>query len=341
MANTDQPATFVDLFTLLINSVLQNTSQTATSNQAKGAINRALHDMHVGHDYRYPWAERTAWLVTQPEYTTGTVAVTQGSTTVTGTSTLWNTNNAFSVTNARANGKLRLSGQREVYEVSSVTNDTTIVLKSGYTSATETGASYVYYEDGYDLEADFFKPVDVEKFSQDFPIRLIGRTEFRRRYGGNSVTGRIQVATIQDADFASNVNRVRRVIFAPPPNDFRQIKYHYITSNLAVSSGGAEQTQLSADADEPIIPLRYRHAIVFYALWQWYRDRKDDAQRAGEAKQEYTDLMLRISGDNEIGGARPRIVPAIANYKRKARTPYSGSGSRRYDVNGRFDRLDP
>src|SRR3972149_3018111 len=106
MAVTEQPRDFSDLYTLLINSVRGDTSGTATVSQAKRAVNMALYDMHLGLDYKLPWAERRGVLSTQVPYTTGTVATALARTTVAGASTLWNTHNSFSGKNARANGKI-------------------------------------------------------------------------------------------------------------------------------------------------------------------------------------------------------------------------------------------
>ena len=90
MSATSQPTDFSDLFTDLQNRVHVITGVTATANQAKRYINIALHDMHLGFGEKFYWAEREAQLITHAEYTTGTVAVTIGSTTITGTSTAWN-----------------------------------------------------------------------------------------------------------------------------------------------------------------------------------------------------------------------------------------------------------
>ncbi|MGI9297617.1 MAG: hypothetical protein ACR2QC_06945, partial [Gammaproteobacteria bacterium] len=111
----------------------------------------------------------------------------------------------------------------------------------------------------------------------------------------------------------------------------------YVTSNLAVTSAGAEQTQLVNDTDEPIVPLQYRHAIVFHALYQLYRDKRDDA-RSQEAKAEYTDVMLRITGDQEIGRTRPQIRPRLGSYAQGAQRPYSRRGSR-HVTGTRFDEI--
>src|SRR3990167_1087343 len=95
MSTTSQYTDFSDLYTALQNAVRVTTGVTATENQAKRALNVALHDMHVGFDYRFPWAERQGRLIVRPTYTTGTVTIDKGSTTLTGTSTVWTTTDDF------------------------------------------------------------------------------------------------------------------------------------------------------------------------------------------------------------------------------------------------------
>lgn len=339
MSATSQLTTFSDLFTDLQNRTREATGVTATENQAKRYINIALHDMHLGTDYKFPWAERSAFIITQAQYTTGTVTATLGSTTLTGSGTAWNTANAFSVNNMRANGKIRIAGALNPYTIASVGSDTAAVLSSKFTEATASAQTYVYYEDEYDLATDFLRPLDMQRFSDQVPIELIGRTEFRRRYPANSVPGRPSAACIIDYAPSGNTTPIRRVKFHAPPSTNLTIPYSYITSNLAVSSAGVAATSLSATTDEPIVPLRYRHAILFWALAQWYRDKKDDA-RAESARADYTDVMLRIIGDVEIGANRPQLRPRIQGYARRAQRPWSGGRGRRFDLNGRFDRME-
>lgn len=338
MAVDTQLTTFSDLYTDLLNRVRADTSATATSNQAKRHINIALHDMHLGYGEKFPWAERQAILVTQDDYTTGTVTISQGSTTLTGSGTSWATNNAFGVNNARVGGKVVINGGTEVYPVSAVGGDTSITLSSAFTQADVSGGSYVYFEDEYALATDFLRPLDLQFFDQDHDIELISRQEFRRRYPRNKIVGKPRVAMIQDKAFSGSTTPVRKARFWKPPDDFYSIPYAYVTSNLAVTSAGAEQTQLSGDTDEPIVPLQYRHAIVFHALYHWYRDKRDD-DRSLEAKAEYTDLMIRITGDNEIGRTRPQLRPRLSSYARSARVPYSRRRGSRYVTGSAFDEI--
>lgn len=325
MSTTSQLTDFSDLVLDLQNRLRNQTGVTATETIMKRAINVALHDVHLGFDYRFPWAERSARLLVRAQYTTGTVAISKGSTTLTGTDTAWTTTDAFSIANARANGKIRIGGSLTPYVVSSVGGATTITLTSKFTEETVSDQTYVYYEDEYDLASDFLRPIDAQRFSDEIDIELIGRTEFRRRFPTNSVPNRPSVATVIDFAPSGTTAPIRRVRFAPPPSTAMTIPYSYITSNLAVSSAGVGQTSLSANSDEPIIPLRYRHALVFHALYHLYRDRKDDS-RSQEARAEYTDLVLRMISDTEVGGVRPQIQPRVSGYARSARRPYSRGG---------------
>jgi hypothetical protein len=337
MSSTSQTTTFLDLYTDLSNRVRITTGVSASQDQAKRFINIALQDFHLGFDYKFPWAERSAKIITKDQYSTGTCTIAQGSTALTGIGTLWNTNNSFAVTNMRANGKILIAGSKIPYTISSVTTDTAAILSDVFTETSITAQTYIYYEDEYNLATDFLRPVDMQQFSDQIQIDLIGRTEFRRRYPNNTITGRPTVACLIDSAPNGNTTPVRRVRFHQPPSTAMTIPYSYITSNLAVSATGTGATSMVADTDEPIIPLRYRHALVFYALYQWYRDKKDDT-RSDQAKGEYNDVMLRIVGDVEVGGIRPQIQPRISGYATKAQRPWSGGSSSRYVTGNRFDR---
>ena len=294
--------------------------------------------MHIGYAEVFSWAERKASLITHPIYNTGTLAITQGATALTGTSTLWNTNNAFSVKNMRAGGKIVIAGSRDVHEIASVSSDTAAVLLNAYVQSTETTATYSYWEDRYDLATDFLRPISTTQFSDSIPVGLIGRTEFRRAYPTNRIPGRPRIATIADGEFVSSTARVKTIRFSPPPNDAYKIDYWYVTNLLAVSASGTRATALSADADEPIVPLQYRHVIIWGALYHMYRDREDDV-RSQEAKAEYEQLLLRMANDSEIGRPTPHFKPKTARYISKAKRPYSGRTGR-HDILGKFDRFE-
>ena len=342
MSATTTPTTFQDIYTSLLNRV-RNTLGTGTpttthANYARQYINMANHDLHI--QQNWPWAERQAILITRGTYNTGLVTIASTArTTVTGSSgTLWNTTiSGMGFTNARTGGKLVVAGETEVYVVASVASDTSATLANRYLGGAETttvnataNATYTYYEDEYALATDYFRSIDLRIFSSEMAIPILPSMEFYRLYPRNSTTlGKPQVATVIERGPVSSVALRPRVVLHPVPDDFYQIPYRYITTLLAVNSAGGEATDLSADTDEPIIPLRYRHVLIEYALSRWYRDLRDDA-RGREAEAAYVDLVKRMANDSAPQRDHPRLIPQRAPYVLGTAGPYGrwGRGSR-------------
>lgn len=341
MAVGTQVTDLTDLRTDLIVRIRDATGVTATNNIADRYLNMALADVHINPGNNWPWANRRAYILTHATYTTGTVAIAAAArTTVTGTSTLWTTAvTGMGFNNARVGGKLKFAGAAELHEITAVSSDTSITIDPRWTGDALTASNYTYFEDEYALATDFFRPRDWRQFSDEVKIDLIGPQAFRRMWPRNDTLGRPRHATIIQLGFATTTTPRYRVVFQPVPNNEMQIPYDYVTSNLAVSAAGAEQTQLTATTDEPIIPLRYRHILIFHALYHWYRDRKDDS-RSQEAKAEYVELLQRMTGD-QYSGLRdnPKFVtnspfPANRQHRRFSRRFWIGDNIA--DANGNY-----
>src|SRR5574341_607982 len=338
MSSTTQPTDFSDLFTELLNRTRSNTTATAVINQATRYINMALYDLVLGFEYQMPWLERNAIILTHAPYTTGTVSISVGSSTLTGASTLWNTANAYSQNNTTTRGKLLLGGAT-IYTISAVGGDTAITLNEKYIGSAALSASqYTYFEDEYTLAADFLRPIDYRTFSTAYNIKIVVRNEFRRVNPRPNQAGTPRYATLLDKPFAGNTTPVKYVQFYPYPATTMHIPYAYITSNLVVSSTGVEAAQLSANTDEPNLPKGMRYLIVLKALEMWYRDKKDDA-RTESVKQEYQDTLLRVVQATDLGQPlKAQRDPMVSRYERYARKPYSGVASgRRYSHDNSFD----
>src|SRR3990167_6008072 len=108
---------------------------------AKRYLNIALHDVHM--QQNWPWAERTATLLTRPPYRMGTVSIASESrTTLEGNNTRWGQALAgFAVTVATSGGKVYLSNG-ETYLVSSVDSDTQITLSSRFAADYDVASTY-------------------------------------------------------------------------------------------------------------------------------------------------------------------------------------------------------
>ena len=96
----------------------------------------------------YPWdfAVKRGRFDAVARYSTGTVLVTKGSTTVTGSGTTF--------TSAMVGRKFLVDGDGVAYKVDSYTSATVIVLETEYRGATNSAASYYIFEDEYKLAGD-------------------------------------------------------------------------------------------------------------------------------------------------------------------------------------------
>lgn len=96
-----------------------------------------------------PWAERVGEceVFTVAPYTTGTVAITQGSTAVTGSGTTWTT--------AFTGRKLALALGSPWYRFTRTGNTSGTIPTGGYAEATVTASPYTLFQDEYDLTATF------------------------------------------------------------------------------------------------------------------------------------------------------------------------------------------
>jgi len=169
-------------------------------------------------------------------------------------------------------------------------------------------------------------------------VELIDRKTFRRKFVRNNSPAKPRTGTIVTREPSGDTVIRHRLRLHPPPNTPYLFPYSFVTNKLAVSSSGTEATDLSADADEPIVLLIYRPAIVLHALYHWYRDKKDD-DRTILVSQEYDKIMGRLISDQEIGAPRPQIRPRVSATKNRARRPYSRSQVGRHVTGTRFDEL--
>jgi hypothetical protein len=339
MSTTTQFTTFEDLYLGLQKSVRVTTGISATTEQAKAYINTACHDFHIGYDYKFPWCERHSTLIVMAPYTTGTISVTAGSTSLTGSGTAWNTNNTYGVKNMRIGGKLTIAGGTDIYRISAAPgSDTSGTLGTRYVASSDaSGAEYRYFEDEYALASDFLRPVDFRSFTSAFNIPVIDRNEWRRRYARPNIAGKPKVCCIIEDGFNGSTTPVRKIAFFPYPDAAYIFPYAYITNAIGVDSSGANLTSMSATTDEPIVPLRYRHVIHLKALARWYRDKRDDV-RADSVLAEYVDLATRIVNDMDIGTTNKAQIRPSGGYWQAARKPYGmRTGRKIYDLNDDFD----
>lgn len=346
MSDTTQFTTFSDLYNGLLKAIRSDRSNSETIEQAKRYINTALADIHLGFAEKVPWALR--------DYSFSTTTTFTDTVTVVGATTTEAPNNIDykQYTLSNTDGNDYIAGHK--IAVTTTSTDTSTGLE-GYIRdtvlATTPAGINIYqtglavddvvrvYQDEIEMPDDFMRLAGnlIKIGSRDIPV--IGRVEFRHRFAGDYSVNRPQFASIIDTtDVISGLDN-RKLRLFPIPNAVERAHVTYVTKLLVTAADGTWQEEFSADTDEPIVPRRYRHAIFYHALSNWYRDRKDDV-RSQEAKAEYVEIMNRITNDTEAGQSTMSLRPNRRPYRRKSNRPYSSgrSGSRRYDF-GRFDEL--
>lgn len=119
-------------------------------NLVNRVINRTLARIYGSHPW--PFALDEAFFTTVDDYSTGTVTVTNGSTTVMGASTVF--------TDAIVGRKIRVGSDNAYYRISAFVSTTELTLEAPYQGSLTSGNTYVVYQDEYRLRAD----VDVQHF---------------------------------------------------------------------------------------------------------------------------------------------------------------------------------
>ena len=176
----------------------------------KDAVNWTQDNLASRHNW-YFW-RREGYFATTATYTTGTIAVTEDSVTVTGTSTVWTYRMVGSWLEVGATSVAGSATNK--YKIRKVVSATSLILEHPYRSATATAQSYIVYKDEYHLRWDVDRinmirflagPTRVIRFWQDELYlyeanpRRTGDPELYRPLGlsarGYYATGTVSVST--------------------------------------------------------------------------------------------------------------------------------------------------
>lgn len=349
MSASTQFTTFSDLYNGLLKAIRSDSSNSATTEQAKRYINTALADIHLGFAEKVPWALRDYSFSTTTTFNATVASASPTNTVEAPNSISYRTysftnptasdfvaGNKIAVVNTSTATSVGLEGEIRDTVSGALTTSNVNVYQTNFAVDDEVRV----YQDEVTMPDDFMRLAGNVIRIGSREIMMLGRVEFRHRFAGDYTVNRPQHATLIDTtDVVSGLDNRKLKLF-PIPNVVERAHLTYVTKLLVTASDGTWQQEFSADADEPIVPRRYRHAIFYHALYNWYRDRKDDV-RSQEAKAEYVQVMDRIINDTESGQSTMSIRPNRRPYRRKSGRPYGrgSAGSRRYDF-GRFDRME-
>lgn len=136
----------------------------------------------------YKWSA-SDWSKVQETYTTGTVGVTNGSPTVTGSETLWDEN-------AGVGDVFLRTGDEDSYTIQEVVSDTEITLTENYVGVTGSGANYTITRD---LQGDLDHPAS-QCFGQN-TLLLNNQVDYIKKYDGTTLGTLAGASGYQTSDY--------------------------------------------------------------------------------------------------------------------------------------------
>lgn len=165
-----QLKTFADIYTAVMEELKIQAGDTTAKNRVKRLVNMAYINEIVPHE-KWKWLRGYTDLTAEPKFETGTVSVTEDSTTVTLSS---------APTVSKKGYLFSVSGYNEIYRIAQHTaSSTTVVLETPYTGETNTAASFSLWTDKIALPSDCR---EVVKLWHDFdtqPMEGLGLQQFR------------------------------------------------------------------------------------------------------------------------------------------------------------------
>lgn len=225
--------------------------------------------------------KKREWLDTQYTYqlmssTQAVCTVTNGSTTVTfETATLGAYSSALEM-------QFYTNGFSEIYNVTSWSGST-LTLSAPFLGPTSTSTSGVFTQPNILLNSNIRSIYQVYHQWSNAPLTEVGPQTMRE----------IQESAGPDIDYAKyctifgqDSSGSRRLVIFPTPDTAYTL---YIDANNYV-------TPLSADADEPIMPMQHRQILYHFAMYKLWSYHRNDP-KAGEALNNFNTMLSKIDGE--------------------------------------------
>ena len=235
----------------------------------------------------FEWLYKRVNVQTIVDKTAGTVAVTNGTTTVTGTST------AFAAADKRS--FIQLEGDTNWYEVTVVASQV-LTIGSTFQGATLTAGTYTLRTVYYDLPTDLFKVFDVRQTNTPLKLTQLGvwTTDLYRPDVNTTGNPTGYYLFRNSPDVAATASKQRQISFYPAPDDEYNIEIRYFL----------EQADLSADGDIPYLPVPFHSVLVDGAEWLGAKFLNSSDQERLKKAYEYG-LATMISKESEHGDYFP------------------------------------
>lgn len=279
--------TFLEMQDEVLDTI--DADDTTTRSHVKNYINRSAKDVWVAHPWRERRKEKT--FVTAAPYSTGTVSISNGSATVTGSGT------TFPTTYTATLFRFATGYGANFYPVTSRDSATSLTLTDNFYETTLSGSTYVLWQDIYRLHSEVDTLIEMRLQYPGFDGPMAVTTEARL----DEVVyhpDRADKPTVW-AMTANSSTGLKQVRLWPVPDNTYRIVYRYL----------AVYTDMSADEDECVVPENHRDLIVCGALRWAYRLKREHEKAMVEDRRFEQMLSAAIRRVRDVSPAGGRIRP--------------------------------
>lgn len=303
--------TYTDIETRVMNTLRLSPTNAVEQAKVQDLINNVYRDICAKQDWS--WLEKRQVINTVAKFDTDSISVTLGST-------------AFAfVTNPGGNvvgdAVLALGNANDpgaVYRVASSAPGYT--FDAAYTGVTSTAAAYRLYRDTIPLNADVSKLLQIKRFGEVEPIRLIGKNAMAQLKIVDSGEGKPEVACLDEYQTTGDPSTAKLLWIHPYPDKAYRLEVLYKQW---------QQTELTGTA-RPLIPDEYAQVLVYGAIARGYSIMLADHERAQQWTSLFNDLLsLMAAQQKEYTRDNPGVNPAddYRRIRRRRRESHTSLGS--------------
>lgn len=218
------------------------------------SVNEVVEDIR-GRNRSWSFWYKQGSITILDEYTTGTVSVTNGSATVTGSGTTF--------TSGMVGRKIRVNSG-EAYVISAYSSATSITLAVAYAGTTASAQTYSIYQDAYDLPTDCETVLNAwdasnRRYIIGVPPEDINTSNIELSPSGQWVRSYGQFGW-------NSTTSLPQLIFHPEPTEAALIYLWYYKRPTAVTGPGST----------PDLPTFAHNVVLLGTLWKYTKDQGDE-----------------------------------------------------------------
>lgn len=288
-------------------------SQSNATEQAKVAalINAVYRDVCAKQDWS--WLEKRQVINTVAKFDTDSINATLGSTAFT-----FATNPGGNVVGDALIVTGNANDAGAVYRIASSAPGYT--FDAAYTGVTSTAAGFRLYRDTMALNSDVSKLLQVKRFGEVEPIRLIGKNAMAQLKIYDMTEGKPEVACLDEYQTTGDPSTAKLLWIHPYPDKAYRLEILYKQW---------QPTELTGTA-RPLIPDEFSDVLWYGSVARGYSIFLADPERAQQWTSLFNDLLsLMAAQQKEYTRDNPGIQPAddYRRIRRRRRESHTSLGS--------------